>query len=143
MTKAEQTSFPFYTTELGSGDPNEGTEADQESMPTLTACSEDEWEDILENVSERIRLPRGHKVEFRRANPDENRGLDGWTSKPGRRLFEVAIQSDLTYGQTIDTVLHEIAHVLNWQEHTPWRNDHSPTFWVHLGEVYCAYHQVR
>ncbi|TXH18220.1 MAG: hypothetical protein E6R03_02495 [Hyphomicrobiaceae bacterium] len=143
MTKAEQIPFPFFPTELAANDSSGESETSQESTPTLTVCSDDEWDDILENVKERIRFPRGHKVEFRRADQDEGQGMDGWTTKPGRRLFDVAIRREMTYGQTIDTILHELAHVFNWQEHTPWRNDHSPTFWVYLGEVYCAYHQVR
>lgn len=143
MTKAEQIPFPFFPTELAANDSSGESAADQAPTPTLLACSDEEWEGILEDIRNRIRLPRGHKIVFHRYEPEEDSGRNGWTTKPGRRQFEVGISKGLTYDHTIDLTLHEIAHTLDWNEHSPWREDHSPTFWIHLGEVYCAYHQVR
>lgn len=110
---------------------------------TLHACTDDEWTELVQWVRDYVRLPQRHRVTFRRADAAETPGLEGWAHKPSPRHFEVVVVREITRDHTVLVLLHEVAHVLDWNDHYPWRDDHPPTFWVHLGALYNAFHQGR
>lgn len=108
----------------------------------LDACSDAEFRAIVNGTRQITPFPRGIRVVYQRRPHEEMEGAFGYTEK-NRRTFTITISKSLTYEGTVETVLHETAHVLDWRPYHPWTTHHGPTFWVMFGELYCAFHQVK
>lgn len=104
-------------------------------------CTAREWDAIVKRVITSACLPRDYHVEVVRTDLSDALGYaEAIDLETGR--FKIEIETDLTEEHTVDVLIHEIAHVLDWRPFTALSCDHGPTFWIHVGEVYRRYHQV-
>jgi hypothetical protein len=94
------------------------------------------WVDELRSVAP---VPKGTRVDVRRRTLD---GCLGQTQKVGNRIV-VTIHKDMTEDETVDTLIHEWAHVLSWRPSTVWNTDHDEHWGLEYAKVYRAFHGTR
>lgn len=57
-----------------------------------------------------------------------------------RSTFTIRIARGLDDRQTLDALIHEYAHVMDWRPYHPLIHDHGPTWGVEYARIYCAVH---
>ena len=108
----------------------------------LKPCSDAEFKALVKGVRAVTPLPQSIRVQFSRKPQSEMEGTAGYCTK-NNRTFKVVISERLSHEHTAEVLIHEVAHVLDWRPYHPWLCDHGPTFWVHYGMLWTAYHQVK
>jgi len=51
----------------------------------------------------------------------------------------VRVAKGMSESETIDVLIHEVAHAYDMWTHHSWYGDHSDTFWIWVGRVYRRY----
>lgn len=104
--------------------------------------TDSQWRTIVRDVAVAATIPRDFHVDVVRV-----RGLDALGYAEAIDLdtgrFRIEINEDLSYDHAAEVLIHEYAHVLDWRPATPFTCNHGPTFWIHFGEIWGRYHQVR
>jgi len=104
-------------------------------------CSKSNFDGIVKRLTERVQLHPDVCVKYKRKRLD---GEDGYCElKDGTGRFEVVIDSRLSAREVEDTLIHELAHVLDWSHVHGHTQDHGPTWGVRLAYVYRRYHGVE
>ena len=55
-------------------------------------------------------------------------------------VIRVRVAHGLSPTETLDTLIHELAHGYDMWTHHRWADEHSDTFWIWVGRIYRAYH---
>lgn len=92
----------------------------------------------------RKNFPSEYTVRIQLVDPSKIQGLDGNVYIiPGKKEthFKILISNNLNIHQTIETLLHEWAHVLTTHS-IPLDADkpHPDVFWAHYGRIYRKWH---
>lgn len=105
-------------------------------------CTQKEWKQIKRDVLAATPLPHDFDIDIvRRDLGGQDFGIASAIDVETTR-FLIEIENDLTADHTTEILIHELAHILDWRPTTAWSTNHGPTFWIHYGEIWRAYHQV-
>ena len=111
-------------------------------MPkTYTSCSKTKCKLYARQIRNMCGLPRKVKVSFRQV-PISKMG-DNFTcgvcdlGEDGR--YTITIIDSLSPEHTVDILLHEVSHVIQWETCDPDVEDHGPEFGVIFAEIYCKW----
>lgn len=104
---------------------------------SLGRCSDREFRELVAEILGRCPPPARVRVRFRRVPAADLHGDDGEVSKKGSE-FTILVARGLSYSSTLETAIHEYAHVFDWRPHHPFNRDHGPTWGVHYAQVYCT-----
>lgn len=86
--------------------------------------------------------PEGHEFRIVRVPQEDLGDKDGDCGKHGR-VFTVRVSRDLTVGETVETLIHEVAHAYDWRPYSALGSDHGATWGVWYARVYGHFHHVR
>jgi len=53
-----------------------------------------------------------------------------------RGAIIIRVAKGMSESETIDTLIHEVAHSYDMWTHHSWSGDHSDTFWIWVGRIY-------
>ena len=104
-------------------------------------CSKNEWDDAVARLTERVTLHPDVQVTYERKPLTEEDGYCEIKDPTGR--FAIVVDSRLSQRETVDTLIHELAHVLDWSHVHGHTQDHGPTWGVRYAYVYRRYHGVE
>ena len=104
-------------------------------------CSAAEWRDAVARLQERVQLHPDVHVTYLRKPLTTEAGYCELQDATGR--FLIVIDSRLSQRETVDTLIHELAHVLDWSHVHGHTQDHGPTWGVRFAYVYRRYHGVE
>lgn len=117
--------------------------ARKRKAPTIHAFTEREWRAETKALLERVPAPHGYSVVFRRSKSLGSRGLCDFDGK--RKAFTIRVATDMSHGELVETLIHEMAHVLAWgfAGAAYFNNDHSPYWGVAYAFTYSEYMQAK
>ncbi len=106
-------------------------------------CTAKEWEEIVAGVQAILPLSNEYEVSIERKKISDG-PMEGYCQclDADSAKFRVVVSSDVSSSHATEILIHELAHLMDWKPYTPWTMNHGPTFWIHYGELYRAYHQV-
>ena len=110
----------------------------------MRRCTERQWKEIVEEMRAVLPLSNDYEVSIERKRLTDT-VVEGWCECLDHESakFRVVVSKDVTPSHATEILIHELAHLLDWKPYTPWTTNHGATFWIHYGEIYRAYHQVR
>jgi len=105
-------------------------------------CTGPQWAEAVARLEERVPISREVHVTYqRRPLPSDTAGHAELLDDTGR--FAIAVSSSLSYSETVDVLIHELAHVLDWSPVHGYTQDHGPTWGIHYAYVYRRFHGVE
>ncbi len=108
-------------------------------------CTNKEWKQILDRIRSTIPPPEGYRWRIVRADIDDD-GIVSLNRK--NKTFRIRICKWQTILEMEETVLHELAHALDWKGYegedeavlSILHTEHSGTWGVWYAKLYAAYH---
>jgi len=120
------------------------------SRKSVTQCTRGEWNNMTERMRSCCPAPEGYSWRFMwstKVLDHGNRGdcerrepkkdEKGKIIKRGQIIIRVA--KGMSENETIDVLIHEVAHAYDMWTHHAWSGDHSDTFWIWNGRIYRRY----
>ncbi len=105
-------------------------------------CEEGDFRQIVDHLKNVCPGPKRCKIVVKRAPPEEMQQEYGYVTKE-RDQFEIVIDANMTYYETLLVLLHEWAHMLSWRPYHPLMGDHGPDWGVWHSRVWQKYHGVE
>jgi hypothetical protein len=105
----------------------------------IVQCTASEWRDACRTVRACVPPPDGFAWRFvwcRNLNDDRG-DCERRAGSAGRLgVITIRIERGMSRNETIDVLIHEVAHAFDKWDHHGWSGDHSDTFWIWCGRVY-------
>lgn len=113
------------------------------SRKLVTQCTDAEWKAMVNRVKSCCPPPEGYDWRFTRTASIEDNDNGECTRKEGkdgkRGVIVVRVRKGMSESETVDTLIHEVAHGYDMWTHHSWAGDHSDTFFLWYGRVYRRY----
>lgn len=108
----------------------------------VVQCTLSEWREITTKLRACCPPPEGYDWRFLWCKALSNGACVGECERKEPRkgrhrgTYYIRAAKGLSYQETLDTLMHEMAHAYDWGPHHGWAEEHSDTFWIWLGRIY-------
>ena len=108
--------------------------------PISNVCTDGEWREMVRRMRSCCPPPEGWAWKMYRSSAIGDDDL-GDCGRQKNRVICVRVAFGMSPTETLDTLMHEMAHGYDmWTNHA-WNDDeHGTTFWVWYGRIYRSYH---
>jgi len=115
----------------------------------ITQCTPGEWRTVVNELKACCPAPEGFEWRImwcRGLGDKDSEDTGGYEIRAPvgskRGTIYIRIVKGLSRMETIDTLIHELAHAydVTCSPHHGWASDHSDTFWIWVGRIYRRWH---
>lgn len=110
----------------------------------ITQCTAAEWREVTSQLKACCPAPEGYDWRFIWSRTLGDAATGEYRRKEStatsRGVVYVKVARGLSYCETIDTLMHEMAHAYDVHGHHAWAGHHSDTFWIWVGRIYRRWH---